>query len=203
MTVVAGDILRTSVNFTLGDGSLFQNIYHHKRTGVGIIGDASHVSVIEFWVEAMYGEIDDIVSDTVNEGLCSVDKVEWVVDTWEVVENIGTFTPTIGFSSVAEPLPNQMSAFVVFKTNRPKTVGRKFLFPFTEAEQSSGILSGGTVTKVVAYADDAVNNLTLQVGDYLVPGVVRTGVDEWWEFYVAIVTDLMGTQRRRRPGYGA
>lgn len=203
MTVVAGDILRTTVNFALGDGSQYQNVFHHQRTGIAIIGDPSHVSTLKAWAEAMYAELVDIVKNNVVEQLSFVDKVDWSGTAWEVVENIGTFTPTFAPTAVGDALPNQVSPFVVFKTARPKSVGRKFLFPLTEAEQDAGIMIAGAVAAIVQWADDAVNDVTLTAGNFLVPGIPRTGVDSWLEFTVAIVTDLVGTQRRRRPGTGS
>ncbi len=203
MTIVAGDILRTSINFSLADGTQYQNVFHHKRTGVGILTHAQHITAITSWAQDMYNEIITIVSDDVVEQLSYVDRVDFVVDQWEVVENIGTFTPTFNPSNVQEALANQMSAFVVFKTTRPKTVGRKFLFPMTEQHQDAGILSSTAVDALVLWANDAVNNITIQVLDYLVPGVPRVGVNAFYEFYVAIVTNLMGSQRRRRPGTGS
>lgn len=203
MAIVLGDILRTTVNHALADGSLFQNVYHHRRTGVGVFTDQQFVDNLELWVEAMYGEIVTVVDAAVTEQLCSVDKVDFVVDAWEVIEHIGTFVPTIAYSAAGEALPNQISAFISFQTPRPRTVGRKFLFPMTEAESDAGVITAGTVTKLVAFADDAVNDYTMSAGNYLVPIVVRTGVDEYQELMIAIVTNLLGTQRRRRPGTGA
>lgn len=206
MAILAGAILRTAVNFNLGDGTLFQNVYHHQRIGPGLaLTDQQHVDAIEAWAETMYAEINAPAADNIVEGLSTVDRVEFVGGEWTVTESIGTFVMSwspIGSSVTA--MPNQMSPFVTFRTARPKTVGRKFLFPLIEGSYTSGVLHGGTVTEVVAYADDAVNDITVDAPlDFLVPGVVRTGVDEFLEFSVAIVTDLAGTQRRRRRGYGA
>lgn len=206
MAILAGAILRTSVHFTLSDGTLYQNVYHHQRIGPGLlITNAQHVAAILAWATAMYGELDAPTSAGVTEGLSTVDRVEFVAGEWTVTESIGTFVITwtpIGTGTLE--MPNQISPFVTFKTDRPKTVGRKFLFPLTEAAFQSGVLTAGTVTEIVAYADDAVNNITVDAPlDFLVPGVPRTGVDDWQEFTVAIVTNLAGTQRRRRLGYGA
>lgn len=203
MTIVAGDILRTSCNFTLPDGTLYQNVFHHKRSGVGILSDQTHLDTLETWAEDMYAELASQVDEDTGPALSTVDLVEWSVDEWVIVENIGTFLPTIAFGNVVDPMPNQLSPFVVFKTPRPKTVGRKFLFPFAEDQYTAGVLAPAAVAAMVAWADDAVNNLTLQVLDYLVPGVPRTGVNDWQEFYVAILGNIAGTQRRRRRGVGA
>lgn len=203
MTVEIGDIVRTAINFTLNDGTQLTNVYHHKRGGVGGFGDPAVTDALELWAEAMYNELVALAHSNVVEALSFVDRIEWDTDRWVTAENIGTFTPLFVPVGGGEAMPNQISPFVTFKTARPKTVGRKFLFPGTEADSVAGILVAGAVEDLVAYADDAVNDIILDPAGTLVPGVPRTGVNEWQEFYVAVVHDLVGTQRRRRPGVGS
>lgn len=206
MAILAGAILRTSINFLLGDGTLYQNVYHHRRTGPGLVlTDQQHVDAIDAWAEAMYAQIDDHVSSLVVERLSSVDRVEFVAGEWTVTENIGVFT--INFVPVGlsvQTMPNQVSPFATFKTDRPKSVGRKFLFSMTEGDFTSGLIEAAALAAVVAYASDAVNVVTVDAPlDLLIPGIVRTGVETFLDFTVAIVTNLAGTQRRRRLGEGA
>ena len=203
MGVVAGDVVRTTIGFTLNDGTIAQNIFHHKRTGIGIITDAVIVSTIADWAEAMYAEIIVHIPSSVSNNLSSVDKVEFVDSKWTIVENIGTFVLVFAPTSNEGPLPNQSSAFVTLKTARPKSVGRKFLTPFVELAQDGTFLIPAVVEDIVAWADDAVNDIVIQLGDNLVPGIVRTGFDVFLEFTVAVVTNVLGSQRRRRPGVGA
>ena len=203
MALGIGDIIRTTVNFTLVGGDQYQNVYHHYCDMVGGWSDSAVVDEIELWVEAMYGEIVSSMKQLTVPTLCFVDQIEWVTDQWEVVANIGTFTPTVTAVSTADICPQQCSMFITFKTARPKTVGRKFLFAPLEGEQNNGVLDAGLVTKLVAFADDAVNDITLDITNILIPGVPRTAVNGFEEFQVAVVTNLVGTQRRRRQGYGA
>ncbi|MCK5292846.1 MAG: hypothetical protein KAR39_12625, partial [Thermoplasmata archaeon] len=179
MALGVGDVIKTTVNFTLGNGVAYQNVYQHIFDGIGGISDAAVVTDIGNFMTQMYGEIESSVRSDVIEQLSSVDQIEWVVDKWEIVKNIGTFTITWTGGSAADHLPNQASPFIVFKTARPKSVGRKFLFPWGEAEQAQGILTGGAITKLVAFADDAVNVNSLDVANDLIPGVARVGVNDW------------------------
>ena len=198
-----GDVLRTTIGFTLEDGTISQNIFHHKRSGIGILSDVFHINAIKAWADAMYAELLLTVDSSVVPNLETVDLVEFVEGQWTVVESIGTFV--LDFTSIVneDMLPNQSSAFVTFKTDRPKSVGRKFLVPFVELFQAGSFLTAAGVEDVVAWANDAVNDIELQLGDTLAPGVVRTGVDSFLEFTVAVVTNVLGSQRRRRPGVGA
>lgn len=203
MTIVAGDILRTAVNFALNDGQQCQNVFYHERTGVAIISDQDHLDALELWAETMYAELVVDVNANVIPQLCQVDLIEWDVDQWLIAENIGIFTPTIVFTSNEHALPNQSSAFVIFKTARPKSVGKKFLPPYVETRQAGTFLEAGAVTTTVAWADDAVNDISLAALNDLVPGIVRTGANVWLEYTAAVVTNVLGSQRRRRPGTGS
>lgn len=203
MTIVLNDILRTTCNFILADGTLYQNIYTHRKEGVAPFADAVVVTALDTWSENMYARLEDFVDNGVNSALCSVDLIDWVVDAWEVVRNVGTYAMTFVPTDAFPQMPNQLSPYVVFKTVRPKTVGKKFLFPLCEDAYDVGKLTALAVADIVTYANDAVNDINLQVGDDLVPGVVRTGVNDWQEFTLALVGDIVGTQRRRRLGVGA
>ena len=203
MAVTAGDILRTSMNFILNDGTQYQNIYHHERTGVAVMTDAAIVSSMADQFELMYDALAPLVKTNVVEDLSFVDEVQFIEGQWQVTENIGTFTIAWNPTEGTDALPNQCSPFVIFKTARPKTVGRKFLFPLTEASQAGSFLTPGAVLAIVAYADEVLTPVPLQALNTMQPGVVRTGVDLFLPTSIAVVTNVIGTQRRRRPGVGA
>ncbi len=203
MTLGVGDIVRTTVNFLLPNSVQYQNVYYHIFDGIGGISDAAVVADIKTWAEAAYDELVGSTHSGTTEQLSFVDQVEWVTDQWETVANIGVFTPLFVPVGGTEYCPNQVSAFVTFKTSRPKSVGRKFLFPAPEALQNLGIMDGVYLGDVVSYADIIVNDIVLDIVNDLHPGIIRTGVNDFLVFTVAVVTDLLGTQRRRRPGYGS
>lgn len=203
MTLGVGDIVRTSVSFLMPGNILYQNIYHHIFDGIGGVSDAAVVADIKQWADEMYSEIDEDISVSAVEQLSTVDRVDWSGTEWEVVENIGVFTPEITQAEAGHISANQVSMFVTFKTDRPKSVGRKFLFPTPEAHQAAGVIDVDLLGRLVLYANDAVNDIQIDIANFLHPGIVRTAVNQFLLFQVAIVTDLVGTQRRRRPGYGA
>lgn len=205
MSVIDGDILRVSCNFELGGGVLYQNIYHYVRDGTDPYSDAAHVTAIANRMSAIYATlVAQVKSDTV-EKLSFVDRIEFneIVDEWRVVENIGTFTPTFVPTGVVDALPYQSSPYLIFKTNRPKTVGKKFLFPFIETAQASTVLESAAVTAMVAYGVQVLIGPTLGGDATLTACVVRTGIQAVHNLLVAVVNDIIGSQKRRRPGVGA
>lgn len=205
MSVVDQDILRISVNFELGDGTQYQNIYHMVRDGQDAYSDAVHVTAIRTKIEAMYATIVAQVRNDVVEQLSFVDRIEFneITDQWEVVENIGTFTPAFTPANAGEGLPYQSAPYIIFKTQRPKSVGKKFLFPFAESEQDETVLTGAAVTAMVAFGVSVLNALVVGGDATLTMGIVRTGIQTWLSFLVAVVNDVIGSQKRRRPGVGA
>lgn len=203
MALSVGDVVRTAVHMLLGNGVEYVNVYHHIFDGIGGISDAAVVSDINDWVEAAYAELAGYTETAIVEQLSFVDEVAWNGTKWATVRSLGTFTPAFAPAGGSDITPNQVSAFVTFKTERPKSVGRKFMFPALDGAQNAGLMSGPYVTAMVAFADIVVNDITLDIANGLVPGVPRTAVDDWLTFTVAVVTNLLGTQRRRRPGYGS
>lgn len=205
MAIIDQDILRVSCNFELGDGTQYQNIYHFIRDGVDVYSDAAHITAISAKLQDAYADLVTFVKDDVVEKLSSVDRLEWSVPLgrWEVTENIGTFTITFSPIGTTDSLPFMSSPYVIFKTIRPKSVGKKFLFPMTEPAQANTILVAGAVTAIVDYAAEIMTAIALGGDATLTAGIPRTGFETWYNFLVAIVGDVMGSQKRRRPGVGA
>lgn len=205
MAVVDGDVLRISANFELGDGSLYQNIYHFVRDGTDPYSDAAHVTAILNKLDIMYGHLEPLVKDDVVPRLGYVDRVAYneITDQWEVVENVGTFTVTFVGDGTGDALPYQSSPYVIFKTARPKSVGKKFLFPLEEVQQDSTILVAGAVTAITSYATSLISAIAVGGDATLTACIVRTGVHTVLNLLVAVVGDVLGSQKRRRPGVGA
>lgn len=205
MAVLDGDVLRVSANFELGDGTQYQNIWHYIRDGTDPFSDATHVTAIKNKMQDIYGEIADQVKDDVTEQLGFVDRIEFneILDEWRVVENIGTFTPVFTPTGITDALPYQCAPYLTFKTQRPRSVGKKFLFPFIETQQAETILVGGAVAAIVAFGAQALTAIALGGDATLTAGIVRTGVQTVLPYLVAVVSDIIGTQRRRKPGVGA
>lgn len=205
MSVVDQDKLKVSVNFELGNGTLYQNVYYYIRDGDDVYSVQAHLDAIEVKLETAYADIQTIVPTDVTEQLSFVDRIEFneIVDEWRIVENIGTFTPLFEPSGGAAGLPHQSSPYIFFKTLRPRTIGKKFLFPTIEASQTDTILEAASITAITAMATELMTPIALGGDATLTLGVPRTGVDSWYNFLTAVVSDVLGTQRRRKPGVGA
>jgi hypothetical protein len=141
---------------------------------------------------------------TMTQRVCWVDVIEWNATTeeWEVTRKVGYFTPTIGFNDAAEPLPNQSAAVAVFPTFRPKTRGRKFVFPFGEDAQDATFLVAAALGALADYAADVLADIVIGPLNELNTGVASTVTGSFQAFDTGIVTNVLGSQRRRRPTVG-
>lgn len=203
MAIEELDKVRVSVNFELGDGTQYQNIYHYIRNGSDPFSNSAITTNIAAQVEDMYDELAGFVTTDVVEKLSFVDKIEFIDGQWEVTENVGTFTISFTPTQTGDALPYTVAPFVIFKTTRPKTVGRKFLFPVDEAWQADSIAEAGLLAAMVLYGAEVLSDAPLSAGNFMACGVPRTGVNQWLTFQVAVANDVLGSQKRRRPGVGA
>lgn len=205
MAVLDGDVLRVTANFELGDGTQYQNIYHYVRDGTDPFSDQDHLDAIEASLQTAYITLETVVRNDVTEQLSFVDRVEFneILDEWRIVENIGTFTISWSPDGAEHALPFQSSPYVVFKTQRPKSFGKKFLFPLIESAQDATVMNGGAITTIVNYAAVIMTAIALGGDATLTAAIVRTGVQTVLPFLVAVVNDVLGSQKRRRPGVGA
>ncbi|GAG73185.1 unnamed protein product, partial [marine sediment metagenome] len=162
------------------------------------------LDAVEGWVETLYAFLNSYITDTVELSDGTIDVIEWNSGEsfWEVVQNVGIYSPTDSFAGATDELPNQCSAFVIGNTARPKSKGRMFAFPFDEASQEHGILVGGALAALGQFAGQYVADQAI-AGDSLQSGIVRETTSDWLGFITASYGDVIGTQRRRRLGIGA
>lgn len=202
MTVTNNDILKLVVEGVLPDGSIAQNVFYLLAELAAPQADQTVLNALETWVEAAYTELIGTIVDDVTFNDITCDIIEWVVDGWETSYHVGTEDVDLTPTSTDDWLPNQVSAFATFNTERPKSKGRKFTFGFSELSMSGSYLSAGTVTAMVDFAAEILTTITLAPFNTLTPGIVRTAVELFLPFTSAVVTNVCGTQRRRRPGVG-
>lgn len=204
MTVNNDDYLKVTMEFNMPDGSIAQNIFHFKASLTGPYSDALIIGFIETYMEDAYGELSTSLPDTMSQRLCTVQEIAWASSTasWEVTKTLGYFTPTIAFSDTSEPLPNQSSAFVTFNTSRPKSKGRKFAPAFGEDRQSGTFLIAAALSDMTDFANEILAGVFVAALNSLIVGVPRTGVETWLPFTGGVLTNVLGSQRRRRPTVG-
>jgi hypothetical protein len=204
MTVQDNDVLRAVMEVALEDGSIAQNVYTFFADLAASQSDLTVLNAIETYMEDAYSNMSSYLPNTMTQRVCWVDEIEWNATTglWEVTRKVGYFTPTIGFNDANEPLPNQSAPIAVFPTFRPKTRGRKFVFPFAEDAQDATFLVAAALGALADYAADVLADIVIGPLNELLPGVASTVTETFQNFDTAIVTNVLGTQRRRKPTVG-
>lgn len=204
MSTQNGDIVKVTFEVSLHDGTIAQNVHYFKCEFAAAQSDAGVTSAIETWIETAYGELTPNLPSSMTQRVCTVQEIAWdaIDGQWEVTRLIGYFTPTISFTNASDELPNQSSAFATFNTSRPKSRGRTFVMPFGEDRQDGTYLISAALTDMTDFADELLDDIVLGPLNELIPGIPRQALEVFLPFTLGIVTDLLGSQRRRRPTVG-
>lgn len=207
MTIVNYDIIRTTCRFKNTESGDVVNVYHYMA-GPGVSeSDEDVMDAIETQLSAQYAEIATRLSNDNVPYDVRHDVVVWEYGKETVERTMGTRTWTLTNppSSSGESLPQMDAAIVNFRTLLPKTFGRKYLPPMGEETQAGGIMGSATLTAVAAFAAECLLSITMTSGS-LVPGVVsykETLYDHFESIIAAVVSDVLGSQRRRRIRRGS
>lgn len=204
MTIATDLVLRAVVEMVLADGTIAQNVFGYKTDFVAPQLNSIVLTALETIFEAMYaeivGEIDENI--TINPG--SVDVMTWNggLSLWEVTSHVGLITPTIVFTSIADPLPNQCAPCIVAPTAIPGIRGRKFIAGGADTSALGSTLTAAFVTDLAAWAVDYITTYEISANNDLIPGVLSTKDGFFRQFAEVIVNTIIGSQRRRKPGVG-
>jgi hypothetical protein len=204
MTVTNGDVLKAFCEFVLSDGTIAQNVFHFVANFTDDQSDSAVVAAIEGYIEDFYNALSTYLSNsfTINPGY--VHKIGWsaVAGKWVVDAFLGGFTPTIAHSSTDDNFPNQIAPVIVGNTYRPKSRGRKFIMGFVDTSADGGDLISGALTALGNALNHYLADETVSGVNLLSPGVPRESEDWFLNFSDGVVSSIVGTQRRRKPGVG-
>lgn len=199
MSVSNGDVLHCVLEAVLHDGTIVQNRKRFKCQFASTLTDAVVLNAVKTWVDTLYAYVASQIRATTIIADGTVDVIAWnATDSiWEIIQNVGIYSPLDSFAGTGDELPNQCSAFVIGNTSRPKSKGRIFTWPFDELQQDGGILTTAAMTAMGLFA--AQYMLDQPIGpDFLLSGIVREAANEWLDFLSVSYGDIIGTQRRRR-----
>lgn len=204
MSLSNGEYVKTTYELELPDGSIGQNVWYHRANLTAAQGNAAVVTALDLWLETLMGYVAGRMSNQCTGRTCQFDKVAWDAGEgdWYVSERIGSSIPTVSYSAANDPLPNQVAPTIQFRTSRPKSFGRKFLMGFVEDETDGSFLESAAVTAIANLATYALDDVVISGGNVLEPIILRVGVQVALDLLSYVVTDIVGTQRRRRPTVG-
>lgn len=197
-----GEIVQIVVDFSNALGNHFQNKFVYLADFATSQPDSQALTAIGNHFGGMYDEVASWIHTSLDDPDVFVDVIEWVVDHWEVVRTVGSLILGTTFTGTADVLPFMDAAVAVARTARPRSRGRKFLPPFGEDAQVGTGLVAACKADLADWVSDYIDNLNVGTQSDLEPGVASVVTGTFLPFVNGFYDDLIGTQRRRRPGYG-
>lgn len=202
MAVSDGEVVQAVVDYVSGSGVHFQNKFSYLAQFASDQSEAVVLAAIASHLQQIMDNLVVELNGAFNDPDTYMDVIEFIDGAWEVVRNVGTTFVNTSFNNSSNTLPFQTSAYLVGRTARPRSRGRKFLPPFGEDQQASSLLESTALADVVDAAADYIDDIDLGGGNGLVPGVPSTVTGTFLPFVGATTNSAIGTQRRRRPGVG-
>lgn len=152
MAVADDAVLRVVASMLWGDGNVSQNVYNCRiHGGGGPYADQDVADDMEDWLDDMYLNITGLTTSELDGNEVIVYKWDVPGGDWdEVASQAWTWNP----SSAIDSLPRGVAALIRLWTTDPDVQGKKYLPGFTEAENSNGLFSAGTLVNLLAVAAD-------------------------------------------------
>lgn len=191
-----GNIYRASVRWLYGGSDEQVNVWHFQVMGGIPATEADELADFEEVLVDLYGTVPTLMTSS----LVHQDVTLYNETLDAPMVSIGAISDLNGTSG-SDPLPTGVAAFIYAKTNRSRTIGRKFLPTFAETHTSAGVWSV-TVTDELTLmgnrwrlGDVGANGMEVQFGVFGPVGGWRVPISTNYSLQPAY-------QRRRRIGSG-
>lgn len=209
-SVAANDLIRVVSRLAAGAGLDIQNSWHFIVRAAMTHAATDFRDEIQGWLDGVFNNIIGHISSNLDPVDLKIDRVVWnaAKQRADIAENLyfGPWTMATPPSSGGEMLPSQTTPIINLRTARPQTVGRRYMPPFTEAENvSAGNISPAALANLALSGAAQLVSPSFAEGNWD-PGVVSpySGADpHFWEFTSATPAGLFMTQRRRTVGRGS
>lgn len=202
MTVASGEVVKAVATHELLDNVISQSVWYWILTSAAPVAYATILSNIVTEIETFYAllqahlETDTHLIDVV------VNKWEYTGgEGWHTGPLVGVDTLTDSFSSVADMLPHACAFTITGFTQDPNVRSRKSIGGFTEDKALDSDVTAPVVSALANALGEWLTPRSVGGADLLHPVVpAATGVVEYLLY--GLVSDLVGSQRQRKPGVG-
>lgn len=205
MAVNDGEVVKGVAELVLDDGTITQNVFYFQADFTSeSLPNQDVLDAVESYIEDIYTAVLAHIDPAVTWNPAPCDVVTWdeTEEIWEVTKNLGNASPSVTFTGTTDPAPNQIAPVLVANTNRPKTRGRKFIIGFDEGSMAGSELTSSAMTGLGNALNHYLADETIAAGDDLIVGVPSTVDGVFRPFTDGVANDIVGTQRRRKPGIG-
>jgi hypothetical protein len=205
MTVSDGDYLTVAAIFEDANGQDLVNVFGLRHEGPVSLSNTETMTEVLEWLDDIYSVMNTHLSNAISPLRYKVDKVEWVTDKWEVVEQIGedTLVLTADPSGTAEAMISQSTMTSWFPTERPKSRGRKKWTRFTIDAIAGNSWTSGSLTAVATAIANMLAGQVVGLSSYLLPVIFSRVTGIAYDLSVGFTSGIAGTQRSRKPGVGS
>lgn len=208
MAINDGDVLRASVNISLPDNVIAQNVFYWRLYDPtpNNPSDSQIKTALGLQLVDIYSTVEASIVDDVTILDADIDVIEWAEDHWENVENLGIYTLAIAGDDTGNMAPHGVSAVVTANTIRPQTRGRKFIPGIGEEFFDESDATATLTTRLTNFLTQWMADQSVTGASYLVPvvvGMVGASAGGWYDLISGVVNTIAGYQRRRKPGVGS
>lgn len=197
--VQPGEFIRATCKMTLA-GEDVQNVYYYKHDGSSDAGELLVHAAIAVALDDAYDEIDALMTDDM-----TFDTIETYNVTQGAPINETAWPALTAGGAAGERMPSQVAALVTFPTGVRKSLGKKYLGVFTEAENDQfGQPIAALQTALAAFVTEVLA-IVVADGENFIVGHIRKVADEvsFIAWVSGIVESIWATQRRRKKGTGS
>lgn len=202
MTVSQGTYLKAVVSWDLPLSVIAQSVFYYQLKGLSPVSDATILSALVTGLEDMFDNLNSYWSTQVSLNTVTVNEWEYdTTDQWHTGRYIGEGALTDGFASGTDMLPHASAAVITGNTGNVNVKSRKSLPGVIDTQAVDSQVQASTLTALANFAVDWIAQMFVDTNEYLEPGVPgKEGI--WYALASALVSDLIGSQRRRKPGIG-
>lgn len=199
----AGEIARAVIEYTQGGMSTGQNVFFWELKSGGDDSDLM-LDIVE-WVEDNWGaEWATFANDAALIISVSVDIVDWVIDSINVIRNIGTEPLAIAGTQAFDQQAGGVAATIFAATERPKSRGRKYIPSVSETSIDDGLYDAALLADLAIMLLHYVSLFNGGTGFILQPGVISTVTETFLPFLLSGgFDDIPDYMRSRRPDEGS
>jgi hypothetical protein len=204
MSIPIDTVLKIAQSILLPDEQIAINVFWAllgDAVGGGPLAESDVIDAAANYLDLIYAEIDDMISDLI---------ASTVVEVWTVDEPTGDLTPVgdgattwVGLDT-NDPLPNGVAGICSMKTDNTEVTGRKFIPGINEVAVDDNNLDTIPFGRLLDFAVEWATEYTDANDVVLSPGVYSGAKAN---FYAAtgtvIANNIVGYQRRRKPGVGS
>jgi len=197
-----GDVIRATAKMSVNGVYDIQNVFHWTYGGAPVAASTA-ITALAQAIDDMYDSIEPEISQNVQFTEIDIQNVTQ----GEVYAAVDWPVQNTGGNSGGTLMPLSNALLVVGRTNRSKTMGKKYIGGLTESANSSGQWTGAILGMVTSFIADYLASITISSGKVLTPVVAHYLAGGIVDYVTNLVTGFYTTnpvqQRRRRAGTGS